>query len=102
MSKQRNKSNVRAKILKAKRPRKLADAAHSRGKQVNSPSKSDLLLTLLREPGGATIKELAKATGWQEHSVRGFLSGHIKKKLALKIVSQKGDDGVRRYHIGTR
>jgi hypothetical protein len=102
MANRRNKSiNTRAKTLKVKSPRKPAATTNSRVKQANSPRKSDLLLTLLRAPGGASIKDLAEATGWQEHSVRGFLSGHIKKKLSLKIASHKGDDGTRRYHLST-
>jgi hypothetical protein len=62
-------------------------------------SKQDTLLMLLRRPHGASIAELAKATGWQDHSVRGALSGLIKKKLGHKVESAP-KDGVRRYRIG--
>jgi len=52
-----------------------------------------------REPDGATLKELMKATSWQAHSVRGFLSGTVGKKMGLVVSSTKGDDGERTYSI---
>ncbi|HVV93552.1 MAG TPA: DUF3489 domain-containing protein, partial [Hyphomicrobiales bacterium] len=57
------------------------------------------ILDLLRRRNGVTLGELVEATGWQGHSVRGFLSAVVKKKLGLPIVSEKGADGERRYHI---
>jgi predicted ArsR family transcriptional regulator len=65
-----------------------------------SGSKQETLLTLLRRPNGASIAELAKATGWQDHSVRGALSGLIKKKLGHKVESAR-KDSVRRYRIAS-
>ena len=62
-------------------------------------SKAAKILELLNRPGGATSKELEKATGWQPHSVRGFLSGTIRKKMGLDVTSTKGEDGERRYSI---
>ena len=56
--------------------------AHRRGK-------TGRVLNLLQRPGGATLKQLITATQWQAHSVRGFLSGALKKKMGLKIVSTK-------------
>jgi hypothetical protein len=53
----------------------------------------------LSRPTGTTIDGLQKATGWQAHSVRGFLSGTVRKKLGLKLVSDKPGGGSRRYHI---
>jgi hypothetical protein len=53
---------------------------------------------MLQSPGGATIAAIAKATGWQHHSVRGFLASVIKTKLKLKLVSEK-PDGERIYRI---
>jgi hypothetical protein len=48
-------------------------------------------------PGGATVKELIKATGWEPHSILGFLSGTIGKKMGLNVTSAKGEDGERLY-----
>ena len=62
-------------------------------------SKTATILELLKRPGGATSKELQKATGWQPHSVRGFLSGTIGKKMGLTVTSTKGEDGERNYSI---
>ena len=54
---------------------------------------------LLRDLDGATIDELQTATGWQAHSVCGFLAGTVKKKLGLILDSKKAEDGVRRYRV---
>jgi hypothetical protein len=62
-------------------------------------SKAAKILDLLQRPGGATAKELMKATGWQPHSIRGFLSGTVGKKMKLTVVSTKGEDGERSYSI---
>jgi hypothetical protein len=62
-------------------------------------SKAAKVLGLLRRPDGASLKELMKATGWLAHSVRGFLSGTISKKMSINLVSAKNEDGERRYSI---
>lgn len=61
------------------------------------PSKSEEVLKLLRRKRGATLAELQAATGWQAHSVRGFLSGTVRKRMGLTLGSETGTDGVRRY-----
>lgn len=72
----------------------------SRIRQGATPSsKTELVLKKLRSAKGMTLGQLVDLTGWQQHSVRGFLSGTIKKKLGLALVSEAGRDGVRRYRI---
>jgi Protein of unknown function (DUF3489) len=62
-------------------------------------SKQNQIVTLLRQPKGATLDVLVKTTGWQKHSVRGFLAGTVRKKLKLPLISEKVD-GIRTYRIG--
>jgi hypothetical protein len=60
------------------------------------------MLNLLSRPEGARIAEMMQATEWQQHSVRGFLAGTVKKKLGFSLTSLKPNGGVRRYRIKTR
>jgi Protein of unknown function (DUF3489) len=65
-------------------------------------TKQERMLTLLSQPDGARIEEMMQATNWQQHSVRGFLAGTVKRKLGFALTSVKPDDGVRLYHIEKR
>ena len=78
-------------VKRAKVPEKAAGARQG--------SKTEKVLDLLKRPGGATTKELIKATGWQPHSVRGFLSGTVGKKMGMAVTSTKGEDGERSYSV---
>jgi hypothetical protein len=62
-------------------------------------TKQDSVMVLLRRQQGASIEEMMAATGWQSHSVRGWMSGTAKKRLGLEFISEKDAAGVRRYHI---
>jgi hypothetical protein len=62
-------------------------------------SKKAIVLGLLRRPEGATLAEIQSATAWQAHSVRGFLSGALGKKMGLTVDSAKRADGNRAYRI---
>ena len=57
-----------------------------------------ILVNLLQQPGGTTIEAMMAATGWQAHSVRGAISGSIKKALGIAVISEK-IDGARTYRI---
>jgi hypothetical protein len=61
-------------------------------------SKQSHVIVMLQSPAGATIAAMMKATGWQQHSVRGFLAGVVRKRLKLKLVSRKVE-GTRVYQI---
>lgn len=60
------------------------------------------LLQLLNRPEGASLGDMMQATEWQQHSVRGFLAGTVKKKMGLALTSSKAEGDVRRYRIATR
>jgi Protein of unknown function (DUF3489) len=77
---------------------KSKPSRHVAAKAARSNTKSSLILQLLGQASGATVKELAAATDWQNHSVRGFLSATVKKKLGLAIKSEVVD-GTRHYRI---
>ena len=80
-----------------RQPHPTSAAAHSRGPRTGS--KQDRMIGLLRRPEGASVEEMAKATGWQIHSVRGVMSGALKKKLGLVIASEKVEGRGRIYRI---
>ena len=66
---------------------------------IPATSKQAQVIGMLRGSKGATIEALVKATGWQPHSVRGLIAGALKKRLGLKVVSDKPGDGKRVYRI---
>jgi len=80
-------------------PAKKAPKAAKEAGSARDGSKVGKVLDLLKRPDGATLAELVKATGWQAHSVRGFLSGTVGKKLGLAVTSAKVEDGERTYSV---
>jgi len=70
--------------------------------KVARVTKQERLLTLLSQAEGASIEEMMQATDWQQHSVRGFLAGTVKKKLGFSLTTSKAVGDVRRYRIETR
>jgi hypothetical protein len=95
----RNVAPTKAKSGKKARPRKKAPKSAKKATGARNGSKTAKVLDLLRRPNGATLKELIKVTNWQPHSVRGFLSGAIGKKMGLAVTSTKGEDGERSYFV---
>jgi Protein of unknown function (DUF3489) len=76
-------------------PRKRSAAASPR---AGRDTKHARIIAMLRKPAGATIAAIMTATDWQQHSVRGFLAGVVRKKLGLNLVSEQTDKG-RVYRI---
>ena len=112
MKKPSNSSTTTAKSTKTGKvsvsgkkstPGKSAKSPAKVAKETPAPragtTKIAQCLALLTAPDGATINELQTATGWQAHSVRGFLAGTVQKKLGLILDSKKAEDGVRRYRV---
>jgi hypothetical protein len=75
-----------------------AGSISTAAKASKRTNKQTRLLDLLRHPAGATIAALSNASGWQQHSVRGFLAGVVRKKLGLELVSAV-ETGQRIYRI---
>ena len=97
-----SKARPGKKATPAKKANKAATSAQSPTKKATGArqgSKTAKVLDLLKRSGGASGKELMKATGWQAHSVRGFLSGVLGKKMGLTVTSTKAEGGERRYSI---
>ena len=91
------------KASKAKKAPNAAPGAKGAGvaqaKGARQGGKTDRILGLLKQPGGATLSQIMKAAGWQAHSVRGFISGTLGKKMGLTVVSTRTGDGARNYSI---
>jgi hypothetical protein len=100
------KATTKARVAKRRAPAAPAKAKPARkASAAKKPaparrgSKTAKILELLKRPGGVTLKELIEATGWQAHSVRGFLSGTIGKKMGTPVASTKRADDERSYHL---
>jgi hypothetical protein len=89
----------KAKSGKKAAPAKKAPKGAKKAGSARDGSKTATILEMLKRTGGATAKELLKATGWQPHSLRGFISGTLGKKMGLTVVSTKSEDGERSYSI---
>jgi len=93
-SKKNAKRNKLSRKQNAEYDKKILDSKN----KMRGESKQATLIRLLERPCGATIDEMAKATGWHLHSIRGMMSGVLKKRLGLSIASEKEERG-RVYRI---
>ena len=89
---------ARKGATKASKPAEAAKPAT----ESRADSKKAIILALLQRPKGATTAEIAKATNWQNHSIRGFISGTLRKRMGLTVESTKNDGGERVYRIATK
>jgi|SRR6266851_4779202 len=96
-----SKGKAAKKTTPAKKDAKVAKGAKTGKKPTGARegSKTEKVLDLLKRAGGASLKDIMKATDWQAHSVRGFISGTLGKKMGLKIESTKREDGERVYSL---
>jgi Protein of unknown function (DUF3489) len=88
-----------AKPVAAKPAQRKATKAEVVAPAKPNTTKQEQVLTLLSRKGGVTIGEVMKATGWQQHSVRGFFAGTVRKKLGFELSSVKIEGDDRRYAI---
>jgi hypothetical protein len=98
MSKKRSAASSAATGGAAKAPQQ--GTVDPRAKNAEPGSKQSRVIAMLQSPAGATIASMMQATGWQQHSVRGFLTGVVRNRLKLKLGSKKVD-GARVYRIAT-
>jgi hypothetical protein len=96
MTKRKAPPTTKAGKSKSARAHK-GGTARLHGKQRKT--KTAALMALLSRKEGASLEELQSASGWQPHSVRGFLAGTVKKMSGVSLSSEKVEDGPRRYRV---
>jgi hypothetical protein len=94
-----DKGDVEAEVEKQQDAAEPTAPEHAPKPQTRANTKQAQLIALLRRPDGADLDEIAEATGWQKHTIRGAISGALKKKLGLDVTSTKDQQGRRIYRI---
>ena len=98
-SKSKSKASTRSAARTSSKSKPCSRSVHSSPNPSTRPdTKHDRIIAMLRTPAGATIAAIMTDTEWQQHSVRGFLAGVVRKKLGLNLVSEQTDKG-RVYRI---
>jgi hypothetical protein len=93
------KADVEAEVEKQQDAAEPAASAQAPKAQPRDGTKQATLIALLRRKDGADLDEIAEATGWQKHTIRGAISGALKKKLGLEVTSTRDQQGRRIYRI---
>jgi Protein of unknown function (DUF3489) len=96
------RKTISTRPRKPSRKKERHSRAKKSGREFKKGSKQDKVLSMLAGPEGASIAGIMRATQWQEHSIRGFLAGVVRKKLGLDLRSEKIGDRVRVYRIVER
>jgi Protein of unknown function (DUF3489) len=92
--KSKPKAVARSTARKTNKPGSRKRAAPASSRPATGPeTKHARIIAMLRKPAGTTIAAIMTATDWQQHSVRGFLAGVVRKKLGLNLVSEQTDKG---------
>ena len=92
-------ADVEAEVEKQRGAAEPAASGQEPKPQPREGTKQATLIALLRRQDGADLDEIAEATGWQKHSIRGAISGALKKKLGLQVTSTKDQEGRRVYRL---
>jgi hypothetical protein len=98
MSKSAKKSSAAAATPVSASKSSQQSVVDPKSNSKDPASKQSRVIAMLQSPAGATIASMMEVTGWQQHSVRGFLAGVVRKRLKLKLGSKKVE-GTRVYRI---
>ena len=98
-SKKEPKPAATKKAVKKETKPASKKASKAKDGQPREGSKKQIVIDMMRRKEGATLAEIAKATDWQNHSIRGFISGSLTKKMRLTVESTKNEAGERTYRI---